>query len=450
MVEKSVHSKLDYQKSKLKWSIGKKMSLLIIAATIFSLLMGAPITYIQFIVFETGMLDFLGNGINTILRTYFTLFVNLLIMVTFVGFGIKRFVIKPIRQMEESIAHIHGDKIDLTQKINIASNDEFAELAKVFNGMLENLQDVISMVDKTSTHVSASTEEMAASSEEVAASAKEVSTNTYQLANKAEDGNEAVTGVSQALLELSSLIQIAKKRAAIADDTSQVTLQSAESGKRYVSEVEARMITIKERTEETKQYISSLDQYSKEITEITDMISDIAEQTNLLALNAAIEAARAGEYGKGFAVVASEVRKLAEQSTQRASKVTEVVNKITTITRSAVVATDHSRTEVDSGVAEAGNAGTMLDEILSAVKRTVEEIEGIVDITNEEVATSEKIVKLINAVASVIEETATNAEEVSAATEQTTASIDTITESTEQLNEIAAELRKIVENFKTD
>ncbi len=46
--------------------------------------------------------------------------------------------------------------------------------------------------------------------------------------------------------------------------------------------------------------MQALEQDSREIGEVTELISSITEQTNLLALNATIEATRAGYAGRAL------------------------------------------------------------------------------------------------------------------------------------------------------
>jgi methyl-accepting chemotaxis protein len=74
--------------------------------------------------------------------------------------------------------------------------------------------------------------------------------------------------------------------------------------------------------------MSALQDKSRRIHVITEVINEIAARTNLLALNAAIEAARAGEHGRGFAVVAGEVRQLAQRTKSATDDIGVMVREI--------------------------------------------------------------------------------------------------------------------------
>jgi len=92
---------------------------------------------------------------------------------------------------------------------------------------------------------------------------------------------------------------------------------------------------LKQAFEKVTSMIESLNEKSKSIAEVTDVISQIAEQTNLLSLNASIEAARAGENVKGFAVVANEVRNLAEQSKKSEIDIRKTIADVLSIRRNS-------------------------------------------------------------------------------------------------------------------
>ena len=374
------------------------------------------------------------------------------ILVAFLGILIGLFAARkittPIKVLQGLMAR--ASEGNLMVKAVVQTKDEIGQLCESFNTMISSQLEIVKAVNNSSVELTAASQEMAASSSEVSATTTTISSGTQMVAQSMENAANSSVETSQVLIELSALIQIAKDKAASASIKSESSINAAKEGKATVNVVMQSMNTIHNKTREAEKVITLLNEYSQQIGMINETITGIAQQTNLLALNAAIEAARAGESGRGFAVVAEEVRKLAEQSNSEASNISQLISKITENTESAVVAMKHSLAEVEVGVEEVGKAGKSLENILSAVVETVSDIDGIAKVTNDEVASSDKIVLLIENVAEVIEGTSREAQEVSSAIEETSATIETLAASSEQTSAMAQNLHNLITRFKVD
>lgn len=94
--------------------------------------------------------------------------------------------------------------------------------------------------------------------------------------------------------------------------------------------------------ETRKQEEAQRGQRNRQITEFcrnlvseTKPILSVLRELRILAINARIEAARAGQAGAGFAVVAGEVGRIANETTTRASTVTDLTEELQKLLRNA-------------------------------------------------------------------------------------------------------------------
>lgn len=357
-----------------------------------------------------------------------------------------RGIITPIRKLEKAMALAGAG--DLTVHTSISSGDEFEALSKSFNTMIDNQGMIIQKIRLGTETLTSTSQELASSSEEISASVEEISSSTQEIATGAESSNRSIVEASQVLVQLSSLVQLAQSKAQVSSGNARMTYEAAQDGRIKVGNTVEAMEIIQTSTSDTDAILKALSDQSAQVSEIVETINAIAQQTNLLALNAAIEAARAGENGRGFAVVAGEVRKLSDESHIKANEITDVVNGMVDQISRAVAAMQGASHAVTRGVDIVHETGNAFSHIMESVRIITDNVEEILEITRDEVATSDQIIKLIDSMGTISEQAAASSESVASAIEEQALTVNNLAASAEEVSAMANDLELLVENFK--
>jgi methyl-accepting chemotaxis protein len=204
------------------------------------------------------------------------------------------------------------------------------------------------------------------------------------------------------------------------------------------------LIQINDRTTQNIQVvteqINTTNESSEKIKTAVALIQGIASQTNLLSLNASIEAARAGESGRGFAVVAEEIRKLAEDSANRASEIDAIAVELINNSKESVEKMEELNEEASLQHGKLGETKQSFEGLSSEINAVSEASQDIFQQTNA-------ISELKIGVSRVIEQLAAIAQQNAASTQETSATMNTLTDSIDRCKEETAILASLSEQL---
>lgn len=262
-------------------------------------------------------------------------------------------IVKPIRDVVARLNDIAQGEGDLTQRLEVKSQDEIGQLAHGFNQFLDKLQKTIKRVVETTHSVAQTTER-----------AKLTAAETRQSSESQFKEVDLVATASEEMTQTASLVVQNAENAVQAAEQANI---SAQTGRSVIQTSESEMLNLVEKMSQAVPVVQELANNNVNITTILEVIEEISEQTNLLALNAAIEAARAGEQGRGFAVVADEVRNLASRTQDSVGEIREVISKVEQGTRDVVNAIEEGNILANGTAEHVHQAVTELTKVFEAI-----------------------------------------------------------------------------------
>ena len=309
----------------------------------------------------------------------------------FISVLITRSITRPINEAVKIAQTVASG--DLTARIEVRSTDETGQLLQALKDMNESLVRIVG-------EIRTGTDTIATASAQIASGNQDLSSRTEEQASSLEE-------TASSMEELTSTV---RQNGDNANQANQLAISAADiavKGGAVVSQVVETM--------------GSINESSKKMADIINVIDGIAFQTNILALNAAVEAARAGEQGRGFAVVATEVRNLAQRSAGAAREIKGLI--------------DDSVSKIESGNRLVDQAGTTMSEIVGSIQRVTDIMAEITAATREQVDGIEQINQAVMDMDSVTQQNAALVEEAAAAAES--------------LEQQAANLVEVVSVFNT-
>ena len=316
---------------------------------------------------------------------------------------------KAFQQMSEYLREMAAVATEIANgnlSCDIQPKSENDVLGTAFQNMKRLRHSVAAVIGETD-RLRASSDALTVISSKMASGAEQTSQQVHSISSSSLQVNQHVNEISAAIEQLAASIR-----------------EIAQS----ITEVKNIVTTAVQMANAADATMTELDGHTKQIGEITKVITTITQQTNLLALNATIEAARAGDTGRGFAVVAGEVKDL---SRQIAASAEDIARKIGAVQQGA--------TQAVEAIAEISTITEHVHRISSSIASSVEEQAMVANEISKNVTNvakgSDDITQTMNEISIVVKESSNQAGEVQLAAEE--------------LGRLAGQLQEAVGVFKT-
>ena len=373
-----------------------------------------------------------------------------LVISIIVSYLIARHIVNAIEQGVSYVETIGNGQLGIKVDPDLlARGDSVGNMCRGIQTLDQNLSEIVSgvkeqciILEETAQNCSQTGEVIARFINQIDKTVQGIANSTTTQAQNATDAGDNVSVMGDMIgdtgEQVASLVQMT-------DEMS----QAATDAQNILHELNGNMIQVKNSVEAISEKTNQTHASVEEASRMTEVITAIAEQTNLLSLNASIEAARAGEHGKGFAVVASEIQKLAEQSSQAAVDIQNILQQLRDNSMNSV----DKMEEVQQIILEQEEKISNTNAVFKTVEDSIEKsVEGITDIQKKTEVLDDartKTVAIVQNVAAIAQENAASTEETAAELDQVTELLGQLDKVTDSLGNVTNRLEHKINKFKT-
>lgn len=314
---------------------------------------------------DVDYIDVITTKINKQITEYLILCALVMLIISYI---ILHYQFRPLNKLQILVEGLSCEGADLTQRLEVNSNDEVGKISYSINDFVGQLQEIFIEISKSN---------------------KDINVVIHQLEKQSKNNIKSVgdygNETKRVIESIHELGQTSDQIAINSSETSEYSSRVKDnvdnsflSGKEAVEKANLLTINIRDMSD----LIGEMNRGTEKIADMLNTIRQIADQTNLLALNAAIEAARAGEAGRGFAVVADEVRILALKTGEYTVHIDDLLKSL--FNSSEQISLKMTETRQNSTA-----SNDITNDVMQQLKSISESIEQISDFNSNILSTSD-------------------------------------------------------------
>ena len=380
----------------------------------------------------------------------FTVAILVILVIAVIGcLLVSRGIAKSIRNSMDVVKQISEGNLNVEiEQSMLDRKDEAGALSCNTQTLIDNLSAMIGKISNNTMTLNASSEEMNAAAGQAGNAVGNINDDLHNMLTGAVEQTGNAQNIKNSIHNMNIHLEKTLGEVDHLSDETKAMLDARNDVDKSLNQLDASNQDVMTEVENIQKQTQQNNESVEKIIAAVSYISDIADQTNLLSLNASIEAARAGETGKGFAVVAEEIGKLANQSNEASTEISELVNLLSynsNQTMDIMDSVQDAMNDQTKKLVETANIFKQLQEHVSHVADGVDVIRDATVQLGKETDEIGKDIKNLSDIAQRIEDTVKGTISFS---DEVLGTVNSVTEMSTEVSSSANDMAGVVSHFR--
>lgn len=380
----------------------------------------------------------------------FTVAILVILVIAVIGcLLVSRGIAKSIRNSMDVVKQISEGNLNVEiEQSMLDRKDEAGALSCNTQTLIDSLSAMIGKISNNTMTLNASSEEMNAAAGQAGNAVGNINDDLHNMLTGAVEQTGNAQNIKNSIHNMNIHLEKTLGEVDHLSDETKAMLDARNDVDKSLNQLDASNQDVMTEVENIQKQTQQNNESVEKIIAAVSYISDIADQTNLLSLNASIEAARAGETGKGFAVVAEEIGKLANQSNEASTEISELVNLLSYNSSQTMDIMDSVQDAMNDQTKKLVETANIFKQLQEHVSHVADGVDVIRDATVQLGKETDEIGKDIKNLSDIAQKNEDTVKGTISFSDEVLGTVNSVTEMSTEVSSSANDMAGVVSHFR--